>query len=124
MKRKILTTSLLLSAVVMFTGCSSTQAPYTDENFDVLQQDLTSTVCSVSGKTVMTQEDVDSFQELSERLDAYEGEKKEQVKRVSDSLYNISLTWEGTLGIDLGEQNGEQLTNLCNQLEQAYDGNS
>lgn len=124
MKRKMLTTSLLLAGVVIITGCSSAKESYTDENFDVLQQDLTSTVCSVSGKTVMTQEDVDSFQNLSERLDAYKGEKEAQVKRVSDSLYNISLTWEGTLGIDLGEQNGEQLTNLCNQLEKAYDSNS
>lgn len=119
MKRKILAT-VLLGTIVTLTACSSTSEPYTDKNFNVLKQDLTSTVCAVSGKTVMTQEDVDAFQNLSKKLDVYEGERKDQVKSIADSLYNISLTWEGTLGVDLGAENGEQLTNLCTQLERAY----
>lgn len=119
MKKFFVVTSL---CVMMFSvaGCSPSSvesAPYTDANVDVMKQDIRDTVCSVSGKRVMSKEDVERFFDLSDRLDEYEGELEEKVDKVSVMIKSVAATWGNTLGLDLGEKNATELTGLCNLVK-------
>ena len=122
--RKILVVPVLCLSLFGLASCSPSPSPdepivYTDANLDVMKEDIRETVCAVSGKQVMTEEDVESFLGLAERLDGYEGNVEDKVDRVATIIEDIALTWGNTLGLDLGEQNGAQLTALCEQIESA-----
>ena len=115
------TAAFLLLPLLTLTGCSiaaTNKAPiYTDANFNEMTQDIENVICDVKGKQIMEEEDVENFRALTARLDTYKGSKKQEVSDVAAKLNNISDNWSASLGIDLGEENGKMLTNLCTKME-------
>lgn len=118
---KFLASIILLGSLLTVTGCSQPtpgyDVPYNDETFSIMAEDIEHVVCSVSGQTVMTEKNVEDFSELSDRVEAYEGEKEKEASQVASMLKTLADDWEVTLGADLGEQNAEELTDLCNGVK-------
>lgn len=109
--------ALSVSACAPAEPTTVQETTYSDANADDMKRDIEITVCNVAGKTVMDQEDVDSFLLLSRNLRTYEGEKRESALDVANILESIATDWSIALNTDLGEENGQMLTDLCEQVK-------
>lgn len=112
--------TLIASTFVIATilsGCSSTPDHYTDANFDDLKVDVSTTICSVSGKRVIEKKDITSFKELAARLNGYEGSRETKMKELSKTLRITAENWEVAEGKDLGEGNAKTMTALCEKIK-------
>lgn len=113
-------TIFLIAGTLTFSGCTSTPKVdhYTDATFSELQTDVKNTVCAVSGKRVMEQADVDNFNNLASRLEKYEGKKEADIDVLSSTIRATAENWSFALGKDLGRENAQGLTKLCDSLKE------
>lgn len=116
--------SILLLSVLM-VGCGDvttetpgkTQKPKNTASLQELKQDIAGTVCSVKDSRVITQQNVDDFHNLALELSYYEGKQEEQIHKVAYELKITADSWEQNLNQDLGEENAQALTEMCETVE-------
>jgi hypothetical protein len=117
MRFKHLIATTLITGSLFLTGCSASNSNYTDANFNDLKTDVSETICSVSGKRVFEEKDIENFKSLANRLDKYEGTKKTEMSKLADTLRLTAESWSFALGTDLGEENAQKLTSLCEKVK-------
>ena len=124
-------TKLFLVPIVLMValaGCTNTlgdplnpNTVYTDNDVPLLRTEIVNTVCSVSGKTVIHQEDITRFQTTAVMLSKYQGQYEKDFKDVSSQLLGTADTWSLFVGKDLGKDHAQQLTDICNKVKVQYE---
>lgn len=110
---------------VLTVGCGNvttetpgkSSAPQNKASLQELKGEITNTVCSVKEARVITQENVDDFHDLALKLSYYEGKQEDQIHKVAYELKVTADSWEQNLNQDLGEENAQALTQMCETVE-------
>lgn len=124
-QRKIVPLAFILILTGLLAGCGDvkTETPGDGKDsknaasLEELKQETVETVCSVKDARIITQNNVDDFHDLALELSYYKGVQEEQIHKVAYELKITADTWEQNLNQDLGIENAQALTEMCEAVE-------
>jgi len=123
-----LATSIIMVSILAISGCSTTPQkvaapptePATSTSVQGLVRETVDTMCALSGKTIITTEDIANFRAMADKLNAYEGVNEENMQATAEQLDGFADNYETITDVELSSEISKQFVDGCAGIEESY----
>ena len=128
---KLTSAAILAASVFLLSGCVGAETPSETNtatspstgatDAQGLIKDSVLTVCSLSGKTKLTAEDIQAFRDQADRLEAYEGYNQKEMRNTAVKMRALADNYELIVGQELPAEAAQQFVDGCDEIKAAYE---